>query len=89
MAKLWLLSLLYSFEIMNLNKMQLLAIEHPWTHTFMKLFSSFDGNIVKHCQFYHNSLPVTYQYAIRKMWFLLSLNLINNSLLQLIAYMNN
>ena len=70
---------------MSLNKTQLLAIEHPWTRTFMKLFSTFDTNIVKHCQFYHGSLPIMYQYALRKMSFLLSLNMIDNKLLKLIA----
>ena len=34
------------FEPMSLNKRQLLAIKHPWTRTFMKLFSTFDTNII-------------------------------------------
>ena len=81
--------LLYSIETMSLNQTQLLAIEHPWTRTFMKLFSTFDINIVKQCQHYCGSLPITYQYALRKMSFLLSLNMIDNNLLNLIADMNN
>ena len=55
----------------------------------MKLFSTFDTNIVKQCQFYHGSLPITYQYALRKMSFLLSLNVTDNNLLKLIACKNN
>ena len=30
--------------------MQLLAIEHPWTRTFMKLFSTFDTNTKKNAR---------------------------------------
>ena len=81
--------LLYSSESMSLNKTQLLAIEHPWSRTFMKLFSTFDTKVVKHCQFYHGSLPIMYQYALRKMSFLLSLNITENKLLHVIAVMNN
>ena len=55
----------------------------------MKLFSTFDNNIVKECQFYHGLLPIMYQYALRKMCFLLNLSMINNNLLNLIANTNN
>src|SRR5271157_5028885 len=46
-------------------------------------------NIVKECQFYHGLLPIMYQYALRKMSFLLSLSMIDNNLLNLIANTNN
>ena len=44
--------LTYGVEILCLNKTQRLSLDHPWNRTFMKIYSTFDGQIVKHkhCQ---------------------------------------
>ena len=81
--------LTYSFEALLLNKTQLLDVERPWSRTFMKLFKTFDCSIVRQCQFYTGSLPIAYLYVLRKMSFLLNLEMSENSLLKELSYRNN
>lgn len=45
-------SLLYATEALNWNKTRMRELELPWTRAFMKVFKTYDINIIKSCQFY-------------------------------------
>ena len=42
-------ALTYCTEALSLNKVQQMSTEHPWDRTFMKLFNTFDKQIVQQC----------------------------------------
>ena len=53
--------LTYGLEALQLNKTEMVSIEHPWSRTFMKMFWTFDIKIVKQCQMYGGFLPIEYR----------------------------
>ncbi len=44
--------LLFAVEALPLTKAVIRVLEHPWSRVFMKLFWTFDNEVVKLCQFY-------------------------------------
>lgn len=44
--------LLYGTEAFKWNKTQMKELELPWSRGFMKVFKTFDLNVIKQCQFY-------------------------------------
>ena len=70
--------LIYSLEALALNKSRLLKLEHPWTRAFMKVFNTFDGRVVRQCQFFTGVLPLCHQYSLRAMDFFAKLEHIEN-----------
>ena len=52
--------LLYGTESIRLNKAQMNSISYPFNSAYMKLFKSFDINIITACQFYCGQLPLDY-----------------------------
>ena len=80
-------SLTYNLEPLALNKRELMSLEHSWSRIFMKIFSTFDTNVVKQCQWYGGFMPLSYLLSKRKMGFLLKLatseNMLLNSLFDL------
>ena len=65
--------LLFAIETLSLSKTVLRTIEHPWSRVFMKLFNTFDTNIVLQCQYYTNFLPVEHLARLRKIKFVTAL----------------
>ena len=51
--------LIYSVEAITLNKTQRTSLEHPWDRAFMKLYGTFNKEIVKQCQYYTGFLPLS------------------------------
>ena len=74
-------TLMYGIESMSLIKTQLTSLEHPWTRIFMKIFVTFDFNVVRQCQFFSGLLPICHYYAMRRMGFLIDISQTNNTLL--------
>ena len=61
--------LTYSIEALSLNKTQLIELDHPWLRSCMKIFLTFDTNIVRQCQACACVLPIAHYYAIHCMTF--------------------
>ena len=68
-------------EALSLNKVQQMSIEHPWDRTFMKLFNTFDKQIVQQCQHYSGCLPLYATIDIRKIEFYKKLLFTENNFL--------
>jgi len=65
--------LLYAVEALPLTKAFLKVIEHPWSRVFMKLFSTFDAEIVSQCQYFTGFTSVEHLAWCRKSKFVNSL----------------
>ena len=46
------------------------GIENAYSHAYMKIFKTFDKNVVSQCQFYMNKLPMELEIALRRLKFL-------------------
>jgi len=44
--------LLFAVEAQPLTKAVIKVLEHPWSRVFMKLFWTFNNEIIAQCQFY-------------------------------------
>src|SRR5271157_5205599 len=73
--------LTFGTEALDLTKTQTISLEHPWTRICMKVYSTFDSQTVKLCQFYSGTLPLNYNIAIRKVAFINKLFFTDNGLL--------
>jgi len=73
--------LTFGTEALDFTKTQTISLEHPWTRIFMKVYSTFDSQTVKLCQFYSGTLPLNYNIAIRKVAFINKLFFTDNGLL--------
>ena len=62
-------ALLYSLEVLPINKTCMKALEHPWSKAFMKNFQTFDMDTVRECQFYTGFKTVEELIKLRKMNF--------------------
>jgi hypothetical protein len=82
-------SLTYSAEALNLNTAHKTALGHPWDRTFMKIFKTFDRDILKQCQYYGGFLPVSYMLDIRTVSFVEKLSKSTNKLLKLCTELNH
>jgi hypothetical protein len=76
--------LTYSIEAVQLNKSELLSLNHPWERAFQKIFHTFDNQVVTQCQMFTGYLPVLHYYCMRTMSFLKKLSKSPNLLLKYI-----
>ena len=67
-------ALSFGIEALWLNKSQRQSIDHPWNRTFMKLYSTFDKNIVQKCQFFGGFLPTSLRIDLKCCEFLRKLS---------------
>jgi len=74
--------LTYSLEALELNKTQRLSLDHPWERAFMKIYKTFDKEIVHQCQFFNGFLPLSHTIDTRQTEFLRTLPYNNNNLLK-------
>src|SRR5579862_4807609 len=65
-------SLLFATEAVPQNKSFIKCIEHPWSRAFMKVFNTYDHNIVNECQ-YNLRLPSVELVRLRKIKFINSM----------------
>ena len=49
-------------------------MSYPYNSAYMKLFSTFDKNIISVCQFYSEELPLSYAVDLRTLNFYVKLN---------------
>jgi hypothetical protein len=66
--------LLYGLEALKLSKTDLNALSHPYNSVYMKLFNSFDKNVITKCQFYCGDLPFEHYLHFRTLNFYTRLN---------------
>ena len=50
--------LLYGADAVNLTTKMTAGIENAYSHAYMKIFKTFDKNVVSQCQFYMKKLPM-------------------------------
>jgi len=72
--------LTYGSEALLLNKTQLMEIDHPWQRSCMKIFYTYDANIVKQCQWFAGVMPIMHYYTTRCMSFWCKLECCSNAL---------
>jgi hypothetical protein len=61
--------LLYALETLRLSNKLLKSFENAYNQAFFKIFSTYDKNVVSHCQFYMGYLPIRLILDIRKLTF--------------------
>jgi len=71
--------LLYGLEALMLNKADINTLSYPYNSVFMKLFKSFNKNIITLCQFYCRELPLEYLLKSRNLNFYNKLNMAESS----------
>ena len=81
-------SLLYGLETLTLNVSQKTSLSHPWNRTFMKIYSTFDKNVIKQCQYYGGFLPFLYVLDMRRIEFLIKLQSIENDTVNVAKMLN-
>ena len=63
--------ILYGTEILGMNNRSVLAkISKTYDRVWMKIFSTFDLQIIRQCQFYTGNLPLSYQIDFKRICFL-------------------
>ena len=53
--------LLYGLESLHINKYDINSLSFPFDSVFMKLFSSFNKDVITLCQFYSGYLPLKFE----------------------------
>jgi hypothetical protein len=71
--------LLYGLEALMLNKADINTLSYPYNSVFMKLFKSFNKNIIMLCQYYCGELPLEYLLHSRNLNFYSKLNMAESS----------
>ena len=73
--------LFYGLEAIRLSKSQTQGLTYPFNCGFVKLFGTFDKNVISQCQYYSGCLPFNYQNDLRCLKFhsQLSTNSLNYS----------
>ena len=66
--------LCYELEAMRLTKTQLNSLSFPYNSGFMKLFTSYNIDIITLCQYYSGYVPFTYLYHLNCLKFYITLN---------------
>ena len=61
--------LLFAVEALPLTKAIVRVLEHPWSRVFMKLFWTFDNEVIRQCQFYTGFSTVEHLARERKVKF--------------------
>jgi Reverse transcriptase (RNA-dependent DNA polymerase) len=69
--------LLYCLDALKLNKTDIKGLSHPYNSAYMKLFSSFDKNVITLCQYYSGQLPLTHLVDCRTLNFYSRINISN------------
>ena len=64
---------MYGVEALDLNKSMLCSLNNPLCLVFGKIFGSYDKLILNSCFYFMNTLPLNFEYLIRKFRFLLKL----------------
>ena len=59
---------------MHLSKTNHSNMSYPYNSAYMKLFSTFDKNIISLCQFYSEELPLSYAVDLRTLNFYVKLS---------------
>ena len=73
-------ALTYAMEAISLNKTLTNNLSHVYNSIFFKIFSSFDKDVIKQCQYYCGYLPFSYYYTIKRLKFLAALKDATDSL---------
>ena len=76
--------LTYGLESLSMAKTKLVELDHPWLRSCMKIFKTFDKQIVRQCQMFAGVLPLQHHYALRSCAFLLKLESSDNGILRLL-----
>ena len=71
--------LFYGLESLKLTKTDISALSHPYNSAYMKLFQSFNKNIITLCQYYCGDLPFEQLLHIRTMNFYVKLIALDSS----------
>ena len=61
--------LLYATESLNCNAKLLNSLDNAHAQAFYKIFSTYDKNVIKDCQFYMGCLPIGLNIDVRKLNF--------------------
>ena len=73
--------LLYGLEALSFCKSDKVSLDHTWDRSFMKVYMTFNKEIIQQCQYYGGFLPVSLLLDIRKTDFLSRLHFSENNLL--------
>jgi hypothetical protein len=72
--------LLFGLESLVINKSDRKSLSYPYHAVFMKLFASFDNNVIEQCQYYCDRLPFQYELDLRVLNFYANLNIMDYNL---------
>jgi len=72
-------SLLYGLEACPVTKRQMKSLSYPFNSVYMKLFKTFNANIIKQVQYYSGYLPLSFVLDWRKLTFFYDLCYVDNS----------
>ena len=72
--------LLYGLEAGSLTNAQVKSLEYAYNASFVKLFKSFDANVVSACQYYTGFLPARHALDLARLRFYSSLSAQGDSL---------
>ena len=73
--------LAYAQEALPLTKTYLKSLEHHWSRVFMKLFTTFNENVVRQCQYFTGYMPLEHTLFLKKFNFLNALKFSQNWML--------
>src|SRR5467141_1116994 len=62
-------SLLYGLEACPVTKRQLKSLSYPFNSVFMKLFKTFNADIIRQVQYFSGYLPLSYVIDLRRLTF--------------------
>jgi len=68
-------SLLYAMEALTFSKTDCKSLENPWNRVFMKIFGTFNLQIVRQCQYFVGLLPAAHILNLKKISFIDSLKI--------------
>ena len=56
----------YGMGVIKINKTDMTKLESAYSAAYAKMFDSYDLTVIRQCQFYCGSLPITYRIAIKR-----------------------
>ena len=71
----------YAQEALSLTKTYIKSLEHPWSRVFMKLFTTFNEDIIHQCQYFTDYMPLEHIIFLKKFNFLNALKFSPNWML--------
>src|SRR6266496_3249616 len=72
-------SLLYGLEACPVTKRQMKSLSYPFNSVYMKLFKTFNANIIKQVQYYSGYLPLSFVIDLHKLMFYYDLCYVDTS----------